>query len=381
VQPALATYNIPFFKECAARNDIKLTVYYGAVSGVPNGTPDGFVAHFERRREWQLFAQELYWQPAQWRHMSHRQADVVSLPWSVRDLSLVPALLRARAAGIPVVLWGHGYSKAESPLRRFFRNSVARLGTALVFYGYRTANQFLKEGWPQEKIYIAPNSLDQSAILRAQSPWVGDPQKLANFQAVQGLQRASTLVCIGRIYSENRLDVLLRALPHIAPRFPDIRLIVIGKVNEHAQDLQHLAKELGVETHVRWLGAIYDERELAPWMLSSTLCCYPENVGLSIMHAMGYGLPVVTGDRIEHHNPEIEVLRDNENGKLFKQGDPRALASAVVELLSDPERLKAMSCAARESVEKVYNIPNMADGFLAAVRYAHKPGRRHGTEA
>ena len=40
------------------------------------------------------------------------------------------------------------------------------------------------------------------------------------------------------------------------------------------------------------LGSIYDEIELAPWFLTADAFVYPENIGLSILHAFGYGLPV-----------------------------------------------------------------------------------------
>ena len=36
--------------------------------------------------------------------------------------------------------------------------------------------------------------------------------------------------------------------------------------------------------------------------------CYPVNIGLSLLHAFGFGLPVVTGNDIGSHNPGIETL-------------------------------------------------------------------------
>ena len=388
VQPALPKYNVPFFKELAARPGIKLVLYYGKVTDLPNEPPDGFEAHFEPYWEGHLRSQPVWWHGAQWRRVN-RAADVVVLTASPRYLSIFPALLRARMLGIPTVFWWHGYSKAENAFRIFMRKQLARQAAALVFYARRNANQWLAEGWPKEKVFVAPNSLDQEAIKRAQAPWRADPARLARFQTENRLRPESTLIYVGRIKPENRLEKMITALPDIAHRHPNVQLVVIGKDNEHAQILQQLARELKVEGRVRWVGAIYDEEKLAPWMLSASLFCFPHNIGLSIMHAMGYGLPVVTCDCIGRHNPEVEILTDSahysskmhgpeiailqhgNNGRFFQLDDLHSLATTLIELLANPKALKKMSLAARRAVEAEYTIPKMADGFEAAVRYAY----------
>jgi hypothetical protein len=55
-------------------------------------------------------------------------------------------------------------------------------------------------------------------------------------------------------------------------------------------DLERLVDELGQREAVTFAGSIYDETQLAPWMLSATLMCYPFSAGLSLLHSFGYGL-------------------------------------------------------------------------------------------
>lgn len=117
-------------------------------------------------------------------------------------------------------------------------------------------------------------------------------------------------------------------------------------------------------------GAIYDEQELAPWFLSATLFCYPQNIGLSILHAMGYGLPVVTSDRVDNQNPEITALDHGRNGLLYTHADLDALARALDTIVSDPGLRERMSRAAHETATTTFTIKNMADGMEAALRYA-----------
>jgi glycosyltransferase involved in cell wall biosynthesis len=369
-QPALPKYRVPFFRECASRPGISLVVRHGAVPGLPNEAPEGFQASFEPLRIIRIGRQELLWHGAQWRHLTRRETDVAVLSWNARYLSLLPSLLRARVLGMPVVLWGHGYSKEENPLRLAVRDCLARLAQAVLFYNYATAKTFLDRGWRAERVYVAPNSLDQAAIAQVRDRWLGDPPRLKEFQRQRGLDGGPVLINVGRIYPENRLETLVRALPVVAARWPTVKLVVIGKVAEEAQRLQQLARSLSVAGRIFWAGAIYDEEQIAPWMLTAALFCYPANIGLSIMHAMGYGLPVITGDSLTSHNPEIEVLQDGVNGVLFKHDDAVALAAVINDLLGDPGRLAAMSAAARRAIEAGYTIPKMADGFMAAVRYA-----------
>ena len=64
---------------------------------------------------------------------------------------------------------------------------------------------------------------------------------------------------------------------------------------------------------IRWLGALYEQEVMAPWFLSAKVFVYPGYIGLSIMHAMGYGLPVITHDNMDNQSPEVAALR---NGKM-----------------------------------------------------------------
>ena len=52
-------------------------------------------------------------------------------------------------------------------------------------------------------------------------------------------------------------------------------------------ELQRLAGELSLDETVLFTDPIYEEQQLAAYFLSSNIFCYPENIGLSILHAMG----------------------------------------------------------------------------------------------
>lgn len=375
-EPALPKYRVPFYRELARRPGIQLKLLYSDVPNLPNAEPDGFDAvHVPVWRK-SVFTRPISWSRAQWTYASRSQADVLILGWDLNYFSLVPALLRARASGVPAILWGHGYSKNEAAWRHFLRRKVAECGTAIMFYNHTTAREYINLGWNPQRIYVALNSLDQAPIQDARSHWLqGD--RLCAFRQEQGLGDGPVILFVSRLDPDNRVDLLLQATADLRRAYPALKVIIVGKGPDQ-QRLEALADYHSLGDHVRFLGAIYDEMQLAPWFLSANVFCYPANIGLSILHAFGYGLPVITSDRVESQNPEIEALRHGENGLLYADGDLAALIAALRRVFDDRESARRLSEGALETVTERFNLEKMVDGCVAAVRYAYQQANSNG---
>jgi len=369
-QPALPKYRVPFFAELAGREGVKVKVLYSSADNeLDNQVSPEIDLEFVPMWVHRVGSRHLMWHSAQWNSARRGTCDILVLSWDAQYLSLIPALLRSRFSGIRTILWGHGYSKNEAWYRKRIRDSIAMLANALVFYDFVTAKRFIDSGWGKERIFVAPNSLNQEEIQKARVEWLGESERLARFRRGEALDGHVNIIYIGRVYEDNRLDLLIKALPLIKEAVPDIQILIIGKLNDTACTLQSLAERLDVADSIRWLGAIYQEEEIAPYMLSAKLFCYPANIGLSIMHAMGYGVPVLTGDNIASHNPEIHILKNDENGCLFQHANVDALAARIISLVNSPERLASLGSSARAAVLDSFTIKKMADGFMSAVNY------------
>ena len=83
------------------------------------------------------------------------------------------------------------------------------------------------------------------------------------------------------------------------------------------ENLKQKAKQLGVDNNIIWLGAIYEQESLAPWFLYSKALIHPGAIGLSLLHSMGYGLPVLTHSNLDMHMPEIAAFKEGMNGLFF----------------------------------------------------------------
>jgi glycosyltransferase involved in cell wall biosynthesis len=368
-QPSLAKYRLPVFQELARYPDIDLKLLYGVRHGIPNVEPEGVNAEPVWLYQKKIRSHHIFWHSAQWNSASRKKADVLSLTWNPRYVSLIPTLLKARAAGVKTILWGHGYSKSEGVVRKKIRRSVTNLATALVFYNQNEANRYIAAGYDPQSIFIARNSLDQTPIRAARQAWLQDPGKLAQFQREQNVGPGPNFLFVSRLDPLNRLDLLVRAAAEMTGKFPHVEIFVVGKGAEEQQKLEKLADSLGIRKRVRFLGAIYDEMQLAPWFLSSQAFCYPTNIGLSLLHALGYGLPVITSDDLSSQNPEIEALMPGQNGFLYEHESVSALVEALRTIATNPELAAQMSAEAIRTVDEEFSLTNMVAGLAAAVRY------------
>ncbi|CAG1010781.1 GDP-mannose-dependent alpha-(1-6)-phosphatidylinositol monomannoside mannosyltransferase [Phycisphaerales bacterium] len=369
-QPVLSHYRVPVFRELARRPGIDLKVVYGDEAGISNAKPDGFRAEFVKLHDIHVFGSLLRFHPAQYRYCTREQADVVVHSWSMRYATQLPGLMRARWNDLGVVLWGHGYSKADSRLRIWGRTTLLGFADSVLFYNYSAAQTLIDSGRLRpERAFVALNTLDLAPAREVAERWRAEPRKLARFRFENGLDSGPVVLFVSRLYEANRTDLLVRAVVPLARRFSNLKVVIIGDGPDAAR-LRRIASDLGVEGTVRFVGALYGEENIAPWFLSADVFCYPTNIGLSLIHAMSYGLPVVTGDRIGAHNPEIEAFRDGVNGLFFREKDVDSLSESLGAILSDPGLKRRLSEAALSTVTNDFTIEKMVDGMEAAIRCA-----------
>jgi glycosyltransferase involved in cell wall biosynthesis len=95
----------------------------------------------------------------------------------------------------------------------------------------------------------------------------------------------------------------------------------------------------------------------------------PGCVGLSAVHSLAYGVPMLVA-RDEAHGPEQVVLRDGVSAAFCASDDPRSLADSLVTLLRDGRRLGAMGEAGRRTVRERFSVSAMAATFERAVAFA-----------
>jgi glycosyltransferase involved in cell wall biosynthesis len=221
------------------------------------------------------------------------------------------------------------------------------------------------------KLFVAPNAINQSSILGAISAW--NPDRLQEFCLRQGISNRRTVLFLSRLEPEKRPELAVEALERLRSVHPEILLAFIGDGSSRPI-LEAMVRDRGLSDSVRFLGAIHDQFHIAPWALSSELLIHPGALDLTILHAFGYGLPVVTTNDKSIQMPEVDALVNGVNGLEYQDGNVGDLVACCSRLLSDSSLRARMSIAATESVTGPggRNMTSMVDGILAALSFAAK---------
>ena len=164
---------------------------------------------------------------------------------------------------------------------------------------------------------------------------------------------------VGRIAEWKGQHILIEAAPAILARFPKTKFRIIGaplfgdKEQQYEQGLKDTVKRLGIEQSVDFMGfrndvtALLSETDI---LLHASILGEP--FGQVVVQGMAAGKPVVAtnGGAL----PEIVV--PGKTGILVPMGDSGAMAEAVIAILADPVKARAMGDAGRERVKERFTI-------------------------
>ncbi|MFI9553606.1 glycosyltransferase [Nonomuraea endophytica] len=157
-----------------------------------------------------------------------------------------------------------------------------------------------------------------------------------------GLPDRNTVLFVGRLDEEKRLDDLVRALPYVLNE-TDAQLAFVGRGNQR-EVLEALAKRIGVADRVFMLGFVPDEQMPQAFAAADAFAMpsIAELQSIATLEAMASGLPVVVADAMA-----LPHLVDD-NGFLFPPRDVIALAKNLTTLLTDDALRERMGKASRE---------------------------------
>jgi glycosyltransferase involved in cell wall biosynthesis len=376
VQQWLVPYRLPVFRALAEHPEVSLTVIHGTTPPVTDGelgltTCQGLGEPFATLEgpipglRWA--GKSLLWHRPAIRALRRWRFDAVIHNFATRWASFWPARWIQRGRGGAFLLWGHGFSKTPTPWLDRLRLGMVRSADAVILYSDTHRRRYIQMGAQPEKLFVAPNSVDLAAINLACERWNG--QVLAEFRRRRGLDDGPVLLHVGRLAPDKRLDVLLTAAAALRKQYPGLKVVLVGE-GPSAEPLKRQAVSLHLDGVVEMPGAIHDEMDLAPWMLSADLVVAPGPIGLLALHAQAYGRTVVFSDDPVLHGPEIKTLVSGQNAMAYPTGDAEALAKTIAALLEDPQGRQAMGLASWQAARAACGVPRMVNGILEAVSYA-----------
>jgi len=184
-----------------------------------------------------------------------------------------------------------------------------------------------------------------------------------------------TIISVGRLIERKGFPFLLRAMPKVLEKIPDAKCAIIGG-GPFLDDLQRLAKNLGIEDHVEIPGKV-TQKGLENYFENANLFVLPsiidsrgdtEGLGVVIIEAMNYMVPAVASD--------VGGIRDivihEKTGLLVPEKDPKALADAIVRIFNDRTLAKKLTENATTHTNEHFTWDAVTDGIDGVYRSMFK---------
>lgn len=216
-------------------------------------------------------------------------------------------------------------------LSRALETQALRRAHAVVTICDGLRREVLARGVAAERVTVVPNAVDSDTL----SPSTAES---GTTRRELGLEGARVLGFIGSFFAWEGLALLFEALPLILARRSEVRLLLVGG-GVHEPELRAAAARLGIEPQVVFAGQVPHAR-VASLYDSIDVLVYPRLpmrltdmvTPLKPLEAMALGKVQVASDVGGHR----ELIDDGETGVLFRAGDRRSLADAVIRVIDDP---------------------------------------------
>ena len=220
-------------------------------------------------------------------------------------------------------LWTHGWYGKESRSIKIIKKAFFSMGDALFLYGDYAKRLMIKEGFAAEKLVVIYNSLNYK-----EQVGVRESLSVSNLYRSHFSNDDPVMIFIGRLTPVKKLHYIIEAQKALCDRGRMINLVIIGD-GEEREHLRELVVKYHLNTRVWFVGKLYDETRIAEYIFNADICVSPGNVGLTAMHALVYGTPVITHNNFAYQMPEFEAIKDNISGAFFEENNIDSLVKSI----------------------------------------------------
>ena len=273
------------------------------------------------------------------------------------------------AADIPYSLHVHGldivspfYGRLPEWRKRDFRNAKAIYANSSATAG--VVREKIGDGVNMAVVHPGVDPKQNSAVTTT----MVDRLKLQ-----LGLRSGPILLTVARLVRRKGVDLVLRCIPKLLPKYPNLKYVIAGDGPENAS-LQHLAHTLSITEHVHFLGQI---EESTKWVLYEIcdLFVMPnrlldgtdwEGFGIVFMEAALSAKPAIGG----RNGGVPEAIEDGVTGILVDSEHPTSLSDALHLLLDNAELRRSMGLRARDREARKFAWPVIAGSFLEHLQSA-----------
>lgn len=355
VQPALPKYRLDFFRRLSAEYGDRLKVYYSSSSLLKS-------LEVSELPDWAIELNSIYmfpgpahleWQPNVIK-LKIKKGDILVLSGNPRQISTIALLLKAKLKGVTIVWWGQYWSSTSKRWRQMLRFIPMSLSNALLFY-----TDVEVESFKNDKL-----ALGKKSIIKALNNGINITEIKQLKMKYIATHRDPSLLFIGRLTEKSKLHLAFEAIAKLGSDAPTLHIVGDGIEKE---SLERLAEKLDITKYICWHGVITDEVEISRIANICKAFLYPGEVGLSLIHAMAYGLPAIIHNDNSKHMPEIAAFTDGLTGTDFKMDDVDSLCQSLRFILNNDQKLNNYSKKSYSTIESNFTTERMAERFTCLI--------------
>ena len=281
---------------------------------------------------------------------------VHSLGFIQQDLAVL--LLKILKPKLGIVNFPHGPFLANenySTPVKFFREIYRAVEKPLInslYDGVIDCNGTQKTTWmlnyfPKlEKIKYCPDGIPKDRF-----------QKVDNKDFVKkyNLKNKFVIVHLGRLVKYKGQEQTLKVLPEIVKKHKNVLYMIIGSDRGYKQELEKLAKDLGVEKHIIFTGEVSEEDKLkaldASKVLVFTSAPGTEAFGIVTLEGMARKCAAISSEILGGNTAVVH----NETGFVYKYDDLESLKNYLLQLIENKNTLKKFREASYERAKQFVN--------------------------
>lgn len=243
-------------------------------------------------------------------------------------------------------------------------SSVPVLRTLLRYGAGRASVLLCESNFVRERV----RGFFGESVVTAFVPGGVDPSR---FQPSESGPPSPVILSVSRLIARKGPATLIRAMPRVLRSHPSARLVIVGGGPDQSM-LKELGRREGIANSVIFAGPV-PWKEISSYYASATIFALPtrerfgglesEGIPLVFVEAAASGLPAIAGNA----GGVRDVVIDGETGILVDGSDEAQVASAIIQLLDDPDRCKQMGITARERAIREFSWDHIFEQFRAAL--------------
>lgn len=261
-------------------------------------------------------------------------------------------ILYAKLTGKKVYIWTHGEKNIITKRRtKWMMQAFYKSLTGILMYNRYNCKYMEALGCKKERLFVIHNSLDSAVQTK-----LYQSLKPSNIYQSYFGNSNPTIIYIGRIQRVKKVDMILDAMKLLEQQGQMVNLVVVGS-NVDDDSFEKRVKELNLSDRVWMYGPCFDEHTNSELIYNASVCVSPGNIGLTCIHVLSYGTPVITNNNFNTQMPEFEAVIDGKTGSFFSENDIEDLSKKIAHWTSITEHQRAdCRSIARQTIEQEWSV-------------------------